>query len=486
MTTVRRLAQWGLGLLVGCEAGAFEDYPSLDPMCPPDRARFDAQCCPAWTIAEGGGCRLRPWQTGDPEDARGDPGARDPELAIDGADLAVVAWESATGTQSILWVAEETGDGHTDVRHPAAALEGDAVTPAVAAHPDGRAEVSWKQQAGSDGAIHRSSRATTGGWTDPTPRDALSWPGNAYEPRVAFGPGDETIFVWNQWTGHNFRVLVSRQLGDDLDPPVLVSPPVNFANAPQVAVAHNGDAVVTWYQAGDQDLMVFGSERTRQSGEWTRPGPTDVLSAPGAPVASHPESNPIAAIDARGRIVIAWAQDNGAGATPLYIATRDGLGEWSTPHDLSDSFGRPDVVARGPRIATGPRGEMWLAWSEDVGDHHRVVAALRGADGEWVQDGRDPAVLSAEGADAIEPALAVGPDAEAVVVFSELQDGRRRIVARRRPIDGTRWLNPDVLSGDIPEDATEPAVAIGPGGRAIAVWVQGPPLAGRVRLAWVD
>jgi hypothetical protein len=472
---------------LACQEGEFVAYPEIGGECPAARAGSSGQCCPAWTEAEDTRCTLRAWERGTEDDAFGPSGARDPVLSIDGAGRAVLAWEATGDEGHALVVAEETAIGHLGLREPASALAGEAVTPAVAAHEDGRAAVVWRQHDGSESRIYASTRVDTGGWDDPTPSDARSWAGDADDPDVVFGPGSETIVAWSQWTGHDFRVVVSRDRGGEADAPVIVSPPLDFAGGPRLAVADNGDAIVTWTQTGGAgEPMVVASERTRQNGEWTRPGPSDVLSAPGAPTASLPDPDAVPAIDRRGGIAIAWTQASSTGAAPVYLATRDGLGEWTRPESVDDAFSGPGLVARAPRIAIGPSGEVWVAWTEDLGEQMRVVAAVRDAEGTWIEDGRDPAVLSAPGTDASEPALAVGPSGEAVVVFTQKSGEVRRIVARRRHAGGTRWLDPEELSDAAQGDASEPTVAIGPTGRTVAAWVQGPPLAGHVRIAWVD
>lgn len=472
---------------LACQDGEFTAYPELDEECPAARLQDDGACCPAWAEAEGTRCTLRPWAMGSQDDAFGPVGARAPALAVDGGGRAVLAWAARGDAGSVLVVAEEIAEGHLGLRDPAAGFAGEAMAPAVAADASGRAAIVWRQLEDGEGRIHQSVRAATGGWRDPTAGDALSWAGDADAPRVVFGPGAETIAAWSQRTGGVVRIVVSRRQGDDVDLPVIVSPPLHAASAPAVAVAANGDAVVTWMQAGRTGApTVLASERLRGGGEWTRPGPSDALSPPGAVVASLLESSPVAAIDRRGGIAIAWTQPDGTGAAPILLATRDGLGEWTAPESPADAFSDPQRVASGLRVAIGPAGQRWMAWSEDLGDVHRVVAAVQDTSAEWIEDGRAPAMLSALGADASEPALAVGPSGEVVVVFVETHGEVRRIVARRRHAEGTRWLDSEVLSDAASGDASDPTVAIGPSGRTVAAWVQGPPQAGQVRIAWVD
>lgn len=469
-----------------CQEGEFVDFDGPESDCPAARARGDGTCCPAWTEADAGRCVLRAWSRA--EESTGMPGAHGLSLGVDAGGRGLLAWTVASEGESTVVIAEEIAAGRLEPREPspATSLGGAATMPTVAtSRDDDRAAVVWTQDADAEGRIVASLRGAMGGWGDPYTGAALSWGGRARAPEVALGPGEELLVAWIQRIGADERVVVRRWQGDEEHASVIVSPPATVTGGPRLAVADNGDALVGWAQTAETaPAVVLASERTRGEGELTRPVIADALSVPsGLVTIGH---GPVVAMDRRGGAALAWTQADATGHEALYLATRDGLGNWTAPQSSADAFSRPDTVVRSVSVAFGPSGELWVAWSETTGTGHRVAAAVRDAEGDWIEDGRDPAVLSPEGADAIQPVLAVGPSGEAVVAFAERGADGRRVVARRRHAGGTRWLDPEVLSDDAHGDASAPAVAIGPSGRTIAAWVQGRPHEGTVRIAWVD
>jgi hypothetical protein len=314
-----------------------------------------------------------------------------------------------------------------------------------------------------------------------------------------FAPSGETLVIWNQWTGSGYGVAVARRPRTMLEGPLtrpagatdVLSPPVNFSNAPQPAVGTNGDAIVTWYQSpnpapGDAtELVVFVSERTGEDGQFSRPTRNAFISAPGAPVDSHPIRNPLGTVAERGEVFIAWTQDNGKGQTPVFVARRSGRGVWTVPEGLDDAFCVAQGRALSAQPAFGKDGELFVVWYQDRGDGFAVYGAHRKGDGEWDVPGDDPVLLSSPGAEAVDPRLTTGPDGQAGVIWQERLGERWRVVTRRRNPFAEQWSAPTVLSTE-DADATAPTLAIGPTGMAIAAWLEGPPLEGRVRVLMTE
>jgi hypothetical protein len=246
-----------------------------------------------------------------------------------------------------------------------------------------------------------------------------------------------------------------------------------FSNAPQIAVNGRGDAVVTWYQSTGGPLLARASERFGEDGSFSRPGPDDVLSPPGAPVDSHPIANPIPAVGPSGEVAVVWTQENGAGSIPVYLATRSPEGAWQKPASLADSFSPPAGIARCAQPAFGPGGELYVVWYQDQGDGDRVYAARRSPSGAWIEAGTSPAMLSTAGAVGLTPALAVGPGGAALVAWTEKSGDRFRLAVRRTGA-GEAWGPIEILSADSGGDVTTPAAVVaGPSDRALVAWAQG-------------
>lgn len=475
------LATVALALALGCEASSFESFSGLEPGCPQTRVRPGGACCPAWASWQEYRCLLRPWKMADA--AQSEAGAGTPRIAVDGGSGAIVAWSTAHGRVEI---GEETSAGALEVFSASEGLPGAGLQADVAADASSRVQVAFRQQVDDTGRIYVAQRQSDGGWLLPGPADVWSQEGNAYEPRVAFGPDDESIVLYNQWTGANFQVTVSRTRLAETDPIAIVSEPINFSNAPRIALADNGDGLIAWYQARDGGLSVFVSERFGLDAAWSVPTADDRLSPTGTEVASHPIANPIPVVNDRGLAAVAWTQPTLAGGNGVFLATRDGFGEWTRPRDLVDTIGDPIATARCVQPALSNTGQLHLVWHEE--SDPAVVRAWSGGldDDPQTEAWPDPIALSSLDRAAVDPVIAIGAFGEVVVVYRERVGEDWQVVARRRHPDVDTWLPAQVLSTPGQGSAGSPAVAMGPDARVVAAWPAGVSGQQRIHIAWVD
>lgn len=341
------------------------------------------------------------------------------------------------------------------------------------------------------GSVFLWRRGAAGGWQTNAAGERLSFLPRAFEPRPLLPPNGEGFVIWNQSTeSGNYGVAVGHQANrsSELELPSsandVLSPQVFFSNAPQIAVGANGDAVITWYQATpppgatepnpqSDGLRLFVSERSRTDGEFSRPAIDAWISPDGPPLASHEVRNPVVAVGDFGQALIFWSQEHPSGATGLFAASRDGFGEWTTPEDIDDTFGPLREDAACIEVVFARTGEFHVTWFDGPPGATTVYTARRSPDGVW--DAPVTTAVSTEGHTAQDPRLAVGPDGEAVVVWSErADDGRWQVMGRRRGPEASSWGAAVELSDPDEGDALGPAVAIGPDGTLAAAWGVGP------------
>jgi hypothetical protein len=416
----------------------------------------------------------------------GPEGARAVSAAIDARGKTLLGWQVDSPGLSGIVVAEEKAVGAFTLRSPTIHVVTDPVVANagqthVAAGADGQAVVTWSQGGPVDtGYIFASSRDTGGHWIDPlSTEDSFSFQPRAFQPFVIASPRGEWILAWNQWYDLHYGVAIADRRpgesawsrpkqGDDV-----LSVPIFYSNAPQVALDSHGAGLVVWFQSTGGPLMVYASERATADGVFSHPAKEDFLSAAGAPVDSHPVANPRPALSEQGEAAVVWTQEDGKGATPVFLATRGKDGVWSRPESLDDSFSPAVGTARCAQLAFGPGGELYVIWYQDQGQGDMVFAARRDASGRWIEDGKHAARLSAGDAIAYAPALAVGPGGGVVTVFVEEAKGKARIAARRTAAGDLDWGDEERLS---PEGAavSDPAVAMGSGDRTVVAWAQGP------------
>jgi len=458
------------------------------PTCAPARRATSGECCATWTLPEAGACLSRPWSMPVAGEATGTPGARLRGLALGGiGGLGIAVWEVALPGRPTVEVGEETSPGRWASHNPTQGLEGADAAPAVAAGPDGAALVSWVHRGGGTSGVVASERAPSGAWREPAPGEVRSFAPGGIEPWAAVAPTGEQFLVWCQQTGTGWGVSVAHRAsaaaGWEMPRGAedVVSPAILFANQPQIAVNAGGDALVAWYQSEGVPLMTYLSERRGPAGTFSRPGPREYVSAFGAPVDSDPVANPKPALGPRGEAAVVWVQENGAGATPVYVATRDASGAWTKPRDLGDAFSRVGGVARSAQAAFGPGGELYVIWAQRDAPGNAILAARRGADGRWINGGREAVRLSSLERDAWGPTLAVGPEGGVIAAWVEGWAKRdERIAVRRTGGDRPAWEALEWLSGA--GHAGAPLAAMGPRDRTVVGWVS----AGRVVFARVE
>lgn len=333
-------------------------------------------------------------------------------------------------------------------------------------------------------------RDASGQWLTSEKGEQISSEPKAFEPRPLLTSTGEGLVVWNQWRQDGgYGVAVARRgpggpvtlphTADDV-----ISPDVFFANGPQIAAGTNGDAIIAWYQATpppgstspdpiSAGLRLFVSERTGATGRFSKPAVEDWISPAGPPLASHGVRNPVVAIGDFGEALVFWSQEHTSGAVGLYVASRTGKREWTTPLDIDDTFGPLREFATCIDVAISTTREAHVTWFDGPPGQTRVYAAHRDETGEWDVPRTRP--LSTLGRTAQDPRLAVGPHGEVALLWTEQgTDGRWRVMGRRRGPNAVNWSLPVELSLPEEGDAIGPTVDIGPDGTLVAAWTAGP------------
>ncbi len=172
--------------------------------------------------------------------------------------------------------------------------------------------------------------------------------------------------------------------------------------------------------------------------------------------------DPEIAIGSQGEAIAIWARVDG-GKPLIQAATRPVGGSWSAGTNLST----PGQQADRPQIAIDAQGNAIAAWERSDGSHYIVQAATRPPGGSWSA----PDDLSAAGQNATNPMLAVNPGGEAITVW-ERYNGSHFVVQVATRDAGGGWSAATNLSAAA-KDGTRPRVALDPGGDAVVLWRSG-------------
>jgi len=161
----------------------------------------------------------------------------------------------------------------------------------------------------------------------------------------------------------------------------------------------------------------------------------------------------------KGEAVVLWTHYYSTGGPVVEAASRPAAGAWSTPDALSPNNG----FAMQSDVAVDDKGDAIAVWAR-YGGSQAVEAASRPAGGPW----STPTVLSASGGS---PHVAVGDTGDAVAVWTRGTDSGVVVEAASRPPRGS-WSTPTALSAS-DTYSSNPQVAVGKTGDAVAVWTRG-------------
>jgi hypothetical protein len=341
----------------------------------------------------------------------------DPQVAVDSDGDAVFVWHSyndQTGRVRVMARWRSGGAlGPVQMLSPAGEDAGQAQ---VAVDLDDDAVVVWRQ---TDGAI-KSRTLSAAGTLGPV--QELSNIGVAVGcPQVAVDPDGDAVFAWvAEENGTMFRPWTiqgrARSAGGTLGPIETISGALSVDNCPDVGVDTGGDALFTWSRL-DQNIDNRVQVRPRSA--------TGVLGAIQTLSPSGADGNfPRIAVDPDGDAAVAWTSVASGFIEGIRGRARSAAGALGPVLNVAGS------EALDPRVAIDAGGDAVFAWRRSVSSNpYRVQARTLAAGGALGPID----TLSAGGADASAPQLAVNPDGAAAVSWDRSDGTNTRVQAAFGP-----------------------------------------------------
>ena len=225
---------------------------------------------------------------------------------------------------------------------------------------------------------------------------------------------------------------------------------------PSARLLYDGGCCAPWAVA-DLDVCVLASFATPRS--------EDAIGAPGA-------RDPEVAVDADGRVLVAWMQASG-GVTAITVAEQ-------RPDDTF-AYQGPGGTLRGqgtsPSLATDAYGRALLSWRQQHGEDGEIFYSERGEDGAWSHPPSTPQV--SYGPRAYEPRSVYGADGETLIVFNQWTGEHYGVAIARRAADArTAPLSRPASASDVVSPpvlfANAPIPAVASNGDAVIAWYQSP------------
>ncbi len=234
---------------------------------------------------------------------------------------------------------------------------------------------------------------------------------------------------------------VSFLQGETWTSPVDLSAAGQDASGAQVAMNASGQVVAVWARAG-----VIEATTVSLGGAWSAP----VTLSSGSDVSGAPQVG----INDVGQVVAVWKRQNGANYD-IQVATLLFGGSWSAPVSLISLGSEVNV----PQVAINTSGETVVVWTHSDGTNFLVESATMAYGGAWSAID----VLSASGADATVPLVALNDSGQGVAIWI-----RNDVVQASSSSFGGSWSGGVNLSTGAA--VSLPSLSIDSGGNARAQW----------------
>ena len=406
------------------------------------------------------------------------------QIAEDGRSDAFAVWqECRSGCNEQVVVADYLPAGASSWQPPVQISTGEEGCFAqIAGDFSGDGLAVWGSHAGPQSAVRPAS---LGAWRTPTPIGPPS--GDPYEPpRMAVDPAGDAVAVWQQ---ENFTIEAAFRPAatGEWEAPVVVSGSGEHASEPQVAIREGGEVAAVW--------SVYEPE--------TVPCPSPPSSAPCALIIRDKDSlkaafrpvratwqapvilasaqsagEPRISLDGAGNATALWSA-NVAGNRTIESSLRPAGGGWLTPVTIS-STPLPHLANEldsSLQLAVDAQGEATAAWvhkytsaTGGISGVAAVETAVRGVHGSW----QAPSVIPGSEPNVGSLRLAENASGTAAAVWSCQVGDHYPVTARGsiRPTADGEWRHAVDISA---AEGGGPGVALGPDGKAVAIWDEGGP-----------
>jgi hypothetical protein len=439
-----------------------------------------------------------------------------PQVAVDPAGNAVFTWALNNGTNDVIQARRRSAAGALSAIQTLSAAGQNAEEPQVAVDPNGNAVFVWERFDGSNPAgnccflIQTRRRASTGtlsaiqtlsttGQSGFSPQVGIDTNGNAVyawtaftgtrddvqlrartstgtlsalqtlsskeagQAAIAVAPNGNSVITWVELDGTDLIKTRTRTATGTLSAVQILSTAGQYAEEPQVAIDNNGNAVFVWerFDGSAPPNCCWRIEARRRTSAGTLSA-VDSLSAAGQSALA-----PQLGLDTNGNAIFVWGRSDGTSPNPPKCCVRiEARRRNSTTGALSavQSISQSGRNAAEPQVAVDPSGNAIFDWTLQNGQYKYVQARRRSSTGPL----STLQTLSSVGPPASSPEVAVDPNGNAVFTWVIFDGTKNRIQARSRSATGA--LSALQILSDPGQNATKPQVAVDASGNAIFVW----------------
>ncbi|MCW2954551.1 MAG: hypothetical protein JWQ48_3721 [Conexibacter sp.] len=374
-----------------------------------------------------------------------------PDIAVDSAGNAAVAWAANAGAGYVVKVARRPAGGAW-AAPDALAAAARPNSPRVATRSGGIAVV-WQDRSSDNSPVHAAFRSAAGTW-DPVGELARS----GHAPGIGFDRGG-AFAVWTAGDGATVQTSSRPATGSGW------SPATALGDGAGIAIRQSaGDrSLAVWgrYDGTTRQLVTYAAERSAR-GVWQ---PTQTVATLPLASSSGQSFSYDGVIDANGAATVLWTR---SGST--WASHRRAGGAWDLPVTV-------EWLAPHLALAVNRRGEIASSWASTgayaIVDGHRARDADRAGRGPS-RHGFTPPPQSITAAGTVTNSdIAVAPDGSEIAVWdARAAGGVSAVWSARRSPDGA-WSTAERISPDDGLGTVSPRVVIDGRGVATVAWMHG-------------
>ncbi len=375
-----------------------------------------------------------------------------PVVALDGRGDAVVVWAQSFDSHWAVMAAKRTAGRPWSPPRAISSTTSDAASPQVATDADGDAVAVWQWFDGQHSIIQSADYDfRKGRWSKPA---NLSQGGrDSVAPRLAVDAAGDAVAVWTTLSFVGWTVEGTiRPAGGAWEKAADIITPVVGTASPDVAVDASGNAVAVWAATTGTAWVVQASYHPA-GGSWAVAAN---LSQPDRTESITPQ----VAIEPTGEADVVWSGSSG-GTPAIEQSVRSPSGAWAAPRVLSPA-GAAGVA---PLIAVGDRGDAAVVWTSSGKAGLAVTAVFRPEGGDWGA----PVNISGRSSGPLSPSVAVDARGNVLAAWTRATGARSLVQGASRSASSGRWTKAANLSA-AGADALTPDVALTPRGDGALVW----------------